>query len=84
MLLVYRGQMNAVVSASLIGYSAWLETFQREVNDGEGKSAEYELISWSCEIRQIAGMGEDNKASGPRGRHVLIDCCEILYWRVYP
>lgn len=87
--LVYRGQMNAVVSASLIGYSAWLETFQREVNDREGKSAEYELISWSCEIRQIAGDGEegmreDNKASGPRGRHVLIDCCEILYWRVYP
>lgn len=35
--LVYRGQMNAVVSASLIGYSAWLETFQREVNDREGK-----------------------------------------------
>lgn len=55
------------------------------MNDREGKCAEYELIWWSCEIRQIAGDGgEDNKAPGPWRRHVLIECCEILYWRVYP
>ncbi len=43
------------------------------MNDREGKSVEYELISWSCEIRQIAedgeeGMREYNKASGPFDR----------------
>lgn len=44
-----------------------IRDFSKEVNDREGKSAEYELISRSCEIRQIAGDGAEGMREDKQG-----------------
>lgn len=77
--LVSRGQMNAVVSGSLIGYSVWLETFQREMwMIGRDK---LQNMSWFLEAVKSGRLPGKERGEG----HMtgFRDNYEILYCRVY-